>query len=113
MSRNFPRTMYGGSPSGSDDAFYQLRLYVTGQNDRSVAAVGNLRRVCEIHLYGRYDLEIVDLAEQPQRAAEDRILATPTLVRRQPTPVRRVVGDLSNTDKLLLSLDIRRRTSPQ
>jgi circadian clock protein KaiB len=110
MTDNYPRTMYVNSSASTEDAFYQLRLYVTGQNDRSVAAMGNLRRICELHLYGRYDLEVVDLAENPQRAAEDRILATPTLVRRRPTPMKRIVGDLSNTEKLLARLDIRRRT---
>jgi circadian clock protein KaiB len=110
MSGNYPRQMYSGSTVGNDEAHYQLRLYVTGQTDRSEAAIRNLRRVCEIHLYGRYDLEVFDLAENPQLAAEDRILATPTLVRRSPKPVRRIVGDLSNTDKLLASLDIRKRT---
>jgi circadian clock protein KaiB len=110
MSGINPRLLFAGSGAGNDEAHYQLRLYVTGQTDRSVAAIGNLRRVCEIHLYGRYDLEVVDLAENPKLAAEDRILATPTLVRRAPNPVKRIVGDLSNTDKLLARLDIRKRT---
>jgi circadian clock protein KaiB len=111
MSQNYPRTMYAGAGIGTDEAHYQLRLYVTGRTDRSQAAMGNLRRICEIHLYGRYDLEVIDLAENPRLAAEDRILATPTLVRRHPTPVRRIVGDLSDTEKLLTRLDIRKRTS--
>jgi circadian clock protein KaiB len=102
--------MYTGSGIGTEEAHYQLRLYITGQTDRSQTAVGNLRRVCEVHLYGRYDLEIIDLAENPRLAAEDRILATPTLVRRRPSPVKRIVGDLSDTEKLLARLDIRKRT---
>jgi circadian clock protein KaiB len=110
MSQNYPRTMYVGSAAGDGEAHYQLRLYVTGQTDRSQAAMSNLRRICEVHLYGRYDLEVIDLAENPKLAAEDRILATPTLVRRRPTPVKRIVGDLSDTEKLLVRLDIRKRT---
>ena len=111
MSGSYPRQMYVGSTGGNDEAHYQPRLYVAGQTDR----VGgrhraNLRRVCESHLAGRYNLEIIDLAENPHLAAEDRILATPTLVRGRPKPVRRIVGDLSNTDKLLAGLDIRKRT---
>jgi circadian clock protein KaiB len=108
MTQNYPRTMYAGGAVGLDEAHFHLCLYITGQTDRSVAAMGNLRRICEVHLSGRYQLEVIDLATQPQLAAEDRILAT--LVRRRPTPVKRIVGDLSDTEKLLARLDIRRKT---
>lgn len=89
-----------------DDGHYRLRLYVAGQTPRSVAAVRNLRHVCEAHLAGRYEIEVIDLLENPQLAAGDQILAIPTLVRRLPPPLKRIIGDLSNTEKLLVGLDI-------
>jgi circadian clock protein KaiB len=85
---------------------YQLRLYIAGQSARSIAAVSNLKRICDVHLGGRYAIEVVDLLEQPHLAKADDILAIPTLVRRLPTPVRKIVGDLSNKDRVLLVLDI-------
>ena len=117
MRLNYPRTMYVGSDAGSDgdgdQRYYSLCLYITGQTDKSIAARNNIRRVCEAHLAGRYDLEIIDLADNPERAAGDRILATPTLLRRRPKPQRRIVGDLSNTEKLLTRLDIPRKIDPR
>ena len=85
---------------------YQLRLYVAGQSARSIAAISNLKRLCEAHLGGRYAIEVVDLLEQPHLAKADDILAIPTLVRRLPPPLRKIVGDLSNIDRVLLGLDI-------
>jgi circadian clock protein KaiB len=85
---------------------YQLRLYVAGQSARSIAAVSNLKRLCEVHLGGRYAIEVIDLLEQPHLAKADDILAIPTLVRRLPPPIRKIVGDLSNVDRVLLGLDI-------
>ena len=86
---------------------YHLRLYVAGQTAKSLAAVANLKRVCEQHLAGRYEIEVIDLLLNPQLAAGDQILAIPTLVRRLPAPLKRIIGDLSNTEKVLVGLDIR------
>jgi circadian clock protein KaiB len=110
MIHNYPRTMFADSDASGDPDYVSLRLYITGRTEKSLSARSNLRRVCETHLAGRYDLEVIDLAEQPQRAADDRILATPTLVRRTSGPTRRIVGDLSNTEKLLARLHIRKTT---
>ena len=88
---------------------YHLRLYVAGNTARSVAAIANLRRVCEAHLAGQYDIEVIDLVQHPHLAAGDQILAIPTLVRRLPAPLKRIIGDLSNTDRVLVGLDIQPR----
>ena len=90
-----------------DDGHYHLRLYVAGQTPKSLAALANLKRICEEHLAGRYDIEVIDLLKNPQLAAGDQILAIPTLVRRLPEPLKRIIGDLSNTEKVLVGLDIR------
>jgi circadian clock protein KaiB len=87
-------------------AHYQLRLYIAGQSARSIAAVSNLKRICDDHLGGRYAIEVIDLLEQPQLAKADEILAIPTLVRRLPPPIRKIIGDLSNVDRVLLGLDV-------
>ena len=87
---------------------YVLRLYVTGMTPRSTRAVENVRRICEEHLHGRYDLEVIDIYQQPTLAKGEQIVAAPTLVKKLPLPLRRVIGDLSNTDKVLLGLDLRR-----
>ena len=92
----------------ADDGTYHLRLYVAGQTAKSMAAMANLKRVCESHLAGRYEIEVIDLVQHPQLAAGDQILAIPTLVRRLPEPLKRIIGDLSNTEKLLVGLDIKR-----
>lgn len=84
-----------------------LRLYIAGQTPRSIAAFANLKRICEEHLAGRYRIEVIDLVQNPQLAAGDQILAVPTLVRRLPEPVRRIIGDLSNAERVLVGLDIR------
>jgi circadian clock protein KaiB len=85
---------------------YRLRLYVAGQTPRSLTAIANLRRIAEEHLAGRYTIEVVDLVRDPQLAAGDQILALPTLVRRVPAPLKRIIGDLSNTERVLVGLDI-------
>lgn len=90
---------------------WSLRLYVAGQTPRSVAAFANLRKICEEHLAGQYAIEIVDLLEQPALAAGDQILAIPTLVRKLPEPVRKIIGDLSNTEKVLVGLDLKPRSN--
>jgi circadian clock protein KaiB len=83
-----------------------LRLYVAGQTQRSVAALANLKQVCEERVPGKYKIEIIDLLKKPQLASGDQILAVPTLVRRMPEPIRKVIGDLSNKEKLLVGLNI-------
>lgn len=87
--------------------FYELRLYIAGQTSRSLAALANLKAICEEYLEGRYSIEVIDLLEQPQLAKGDQILALPTLVRRLPEPIRKLVGDLSNTESALVGLDLR------
>jgi circadian clock protein KaiB len=86
---------------------WDLRLYVAGQTPKSIAAFSNLKRLCEEHLEGQCRIEVVDLLENPQLAEGDQILAIPTLVRRLPTPLRKVIGDLSDTEKVLVGLDLR------
>ena len=88
---------------------WDLRLYVAGQTARSVAAFANLKRICDEHLPGQYRIEVVDLLKQPQLAKGDQILAVPTLVRKLPQPVRKIIGDLSNVEKVLVGLDLRHR----
>jgi len=89
---------------------YVLRLYIAGQTPKSVAALANLKKICEEHLAGRYTLQVVDLLENPQLARGDQILAIPTLVRKLPMPMRRIIGDLSNTERVLVGLDLRSKT---
>lgn len=88
---------------------YVLRLYVAGQTPKSVLAFTNLKQICEDHLQGRYEIEIVDLLENPQLARGDQILAVPTLVRRLPEPIKKIIGDLSNTERVLVGLDLQER----
>jgi circadian clock protein KaiB len=86
---------------------YELRLYVAGNTVRSAAAFRNLKKYCEEHLAGKYRIEIIDLLENPQLAEGDQILAVPTLVRRVPSPIRKIIGDLSNEEKVLIGLDLK------
>jgi circadian clock protein KaiB len=98
-----------GVPSSEDKpgvAEWQLRLYVAGQTPKSIAAFDNLKRVCEEHLAGRYTIEVVDLLVNPRLAAGDQILAVPTLVRKFPEPIRKIIGDLSNEERVLVGLDV-------
>lgn len=92
--------------SGRDGPTYVLRLYVTGTTARSVEAIANIKEICEKHLQGRYQLEIVDLYEHPERASHDQVVAIPTLVKELPKPLRRFIGDLSARDKILAGLDL-------
>jgi circadian clock protein KaiB len=94
----------GGSPA------WELRLYVAGQTPKSLLAFGNLKRICEDYLAGEYRIEVIDLLKNPQLAQGDQILAIPTLVRKLPEPVRKIIGDLSNTERVLVGLDLRSRT---
>ena len=86
---------------------YVLRLYVTGTTAHSTRAIVNIRKICEQHLQGRYDLEIIDIAERPTLAEGEQILAAPTLIKTLPLPLRRFIGDMSRTDRILLGLDLR------
>jgi circadian clock protein KaiB len=90
-----------------DSEVWQLRLYVAGQTPRSIAAFANLKKICEDHLSGRYNIEVVDLLKHPQLAAGDQILAIPTLVRKLPQPLRKIVGDLRDTERALVGLQLR------
>ena len=85
---------------------WQLKLYVAGQTAKSIAALENLRRVCEAHIAGRYHIEVIDLLVNPRLAAGDQILAVPTLVRKFPEPIRKIIGDLSNEERVLVGLDV-------
>jgi len=89
------------------ESCWELRLYVAGQTQKSLAALANLHRICDQHLKGRYQIEVIDLLKHPQLAAGDQILAVPTLVRNLPQPLRKIIGDLSNTERVLVGLDIR------
>ena len=90
------------------EEIWELRLYVARQTPKSLTAFANLKRICEEHLAGKYQIEIIDLIESPQLARSDQILAIPTLVRKLPTPIRKIIGDLSNTERVLLGLDVHR-----
>ena len=100
-----------GSDAGSirheDTETWELRLYIAGQTPKSVTAFANLKSLCEEHLPGRYRIEVIDLMQQPQLAAGDQIVAIPTLIRKLPEPLRRIVGDLSNTERTLVGLQLR------
>ncbi|HVP24498.1 MAG TPA: circadian clock protein KaiB [Methanomicrobiales archaeon] len=85
-----------------------LKLYVAGQTSNSLAAFANLKRICEDHLQGRYRIEVIDLLKNPQLAKGDQIIAVPTLIRKLPTPVKKIIGNLSNTEKVLVGLDLRK-----
>ena len=98
-------TTQASRPAATATAF-ELRLYVAGQTAKSLAAFANLKRICETHLPGQYRIEVIDLTKTPQRAASDQILAVPTLVRRLPEPIRKILGDLSSEARVLAGLDV-------
>ena len=85
---------------------WNLRLYVAGQTPKSLIALANLRRICDEHMNGQYNIEVIDLMENPQLAQRDQIVAIPTLVRELPSPLKRIIGDLSNTERVLVGLDV-------
>lgn len=89
---------------------WALRLYVAGQTPRSIAALSNLQRLCETHLAGRYSIEVIDLLQNPKLAAGDQILAVPTLVRKLPEPIKKIIGNLSDEEKVLVGLDLQPRS---
>jgi circadian clock protein KaiB len=86
---------------------WNLRLYIAGQTARSIAALSNLQKICDAHLPGKYHIEVVDLLKNPQLASGEQILAVPTLVRRLPPPLKKIIGDLSNAERVLVGLDLR------
>lgn len=92
--------------SGAKENEWRLRLYVAGETQRSLTAFANLKRICEEHLPNRYSIEVVDLLKQPHLAQSDQIVALPTLVRKLPAPIRRVIGDLSNHDRVMVGMDL-------
>jgi circadian clock protein KaiB len=92
---------------------WRLRLYVAGQTPRSLTAFANLKQICETHLKGRYRIEVIDLVQRPQLSRGDQILAIPTLVRRLPEPMRKIIGDLSDTERVLVGLDLCPPAPPQ
>lgn len=103
-----PEAAQGDTAAGPDDnVLYNLRLYIAGNTPKSAAAIANLRRICEEHLVGRYTVEVIDLLVHPQLAAGDQILALPTLVRRLPPPLKRIIGTLADTERVLVGLDLR------
>jgi len=91
----------------SDEEKYVLRLYVTGMTLKSTEAVRNIKRICENNLRGRYELEVIDIYQQPEFAREEQLIATPTLIKKLPLPLRRLIGDMSNTERILVGLDLR------
>ncbi len=95
----------------TDRSFWELRLYVAGQTPKCLAAFDNLKRICEEHLEGKYQIQVIDLLKNPQLSRGDQILAIPTLVRKLPEPVRKIIGDLSSTEQVLVGLDLRPRSA--
>jgi circadian clock protein KaiB len=93
----------------TDTRRWNLRLYIAGQTPKSVAALANLRRICDEHMAGQYEVEVIDLMESPHLAQKDQIVAIPTLVRQLPEPLKRIIGDLSNTQRVLIGLDLEPR----
>jgi circadian clock protein KaiB len=89
--------------------YFNLRLYVAGQSPKAVRAFANLKKICDEHLAGRYSIEVIDLIENPKLGRGDQILAVPTLVRRLPEPIKKIIGDLSNTERVLVGLDLQER----
>lgn len=93
--------------AGSTEEIWNLRLYVAGQTPKSIAAFANLKKICEEHLAGKYNIEVIDLLQKPQLAKGDQIIAVPTLVRKLPEPLKKIIGDLASTERVLVGLDIR------
>ena len=110
--RNNVETHTLAEPAVSDTDTFLLRLYVAGQTPKCMRAFANLKRICEEYLAGRYHIEMVDLLQNPQLARGDQILAVPTLVRRLPEPIKKIIGDLSNTERVLVGLDLRPARRP-
>ena len=97
------------SLAGQQEKRYVLRLYVTGMTPQSVRAIANVKIICEEHLQGHYELEVIDLYQQPQLAEGEQIIAAPTLIKKLPLPLRRIIGDMSKTERVLVGLDLRKK----
>ena len=106
-------TTYAETTDAATRAEWQLRLYVAAHTPRSATAFANLKRLCETHIGGRYQIEVIDLSKNPALAAGDQILAIPTLVRRLPEPMKKIIGDLSNEERVLVGLDIKPVAGPR
>jgi len=104
--RAAPKTRSKAAPSAPVDGHYDLRLYVAGQTPKSLAAFANLKQLCDVHLAGKYRIEVIDLVKKPQRARDDQIIAIPTLVRRLPQPIRKIIGDLCDRRQTLIGLEL-------
>jgi circadian clock protein KaiB len=107
MTRESSRQRRPPAPDGQDSERFVLRLYVTGSTPRSTVAIRNLKAICEEHLRGRYQLEVIDIYQRPTLAKDEQIIATPTLIKVLPAPIRRLIGDLSSEERVLLGLDLR------
>ncbi len=107
MSNTVKRVAPQKQPANGGEAEWELRLYVAGQTPHSIAALNNLKQLCETHLKGRYRIEVIDLLVNPQLSREDQIVAVPTLVRKLPEPMRKIIGDLSSTERVLVGLQLR------
>lgn len=97
-------------PRTAETSRYILRLYVAGHTPKSVDAITNIKKICEEHLKGHFELQVIDLYQQPQLAQGEQIIAIPTLIRKLPPPLRRIIGDMSNTERVLVGLDLRKKT---
>jgi circadian clock protein KaiB len=107
MNKSTQTTGEKSEKSRSEQDTWELRLYVAGQTPKSLTAFANLKKLCEEHLEGKYRIEVVDLMKNPQLAKGDQIIAIPTLVRKLPQPLKKIIGDLSNTERVLVGLDLR------
>lgn len=106
-----PSQAQGKKNKGKKSQSYQLRLYVAGHTPKSLLAISNLRKICQEHLTEHYTIEVIDLLTKPELAREDHVVAIPTLVRKLPPPLRKIIGDLSNTERVLIGLQIRSQNS--
>ena len=108
MSKSAPAEKKSSAKHPGEET-WELRLYVAGQTSKSVTAFANLKKICEQHITGKYHIEVIDLLKNPALAKGDQILAIPTLVRKLPVPIRKILGDLSDTERVLVGLDLRQR----
>jgi len=111
MKQPAERKLRAKETASAEEGVWELRLYVAGQTPKSVTAFANLERICKQYLAGRYRIEVIDLTQTPQLAAGDQIVAVPTLMRKLPHPVRKIIGDLSDTERVLIGLDLRDLTA--
>ncbi|NNM68850.1 MAG: thiol-disulfide isomerase [Gallionella sp.] len=97
------------APLGAPEKHYTLKLYVAGSSPQSVRAIANVKKICEEYLHGRYELQVIDLYQQPQLAQGEQIIAAPTLIKKLPLPLRRIIGDMSSAERVLVGLDLRKK----